>query len=103
MKKGHPYQFIEAFKTERAAKDDGLIQRFLACAPQPSFHSAEEINNSKEITINPVLLFVFIKKVNSKEQNVLTLSEEAKLKFNVYFTNFREIVQKANSSDTFMR
>ena len=40
---GHPDSYIKCVQDERAVKDDGMMQRFHLCAPQPAYFTPEEI------------------------------------------------------------
>jgi hypothetical protein len=37
---GHPDSYIKVIQDERFVKDDGMIQRFLMCAPEPAYFTA---------------------------------------------------------------
>ena len=54
--KGHPFQFLDTMKSEKSSRDDGLIQRFMICAPKPVFLTAEDINNAPDIICSLDLL-----------------------------------------------
>ncbi len=88
---------------ERESKDDGLVQRFLVCCPQPGFYTATEINSSPPLTFSIELVFMFIKLNHSEPDNHINLTEEATDKFKEYFNEFREIVKLANQNSTFLR
>ena len=100
--KGHPSQFIDILKTERAQKDDGLIQRFIICAPQPSFYKSKDILDAPVQECSLVNIFMFISIAN-KDNKVYYLSPEAEKLFCRYFDEYRQGVENSYKVDSFIR
>ncbi|RNA05204.1 hypothetical protein BpHYR1_040782 [Brachionus plicatilis] len=61
---GHPPTFIELIKNEVNSKDDGLIQRFHLCAPDPEFIKDKMIMNAQQPACSLEVLFCIIWKLN---------------------------------------
>ena len=100
---GHPAQFIDAMKNEKSSQDDGLIQRFLLCAPNPIFLSAQEINQAPDLICALDNILLFIHHANANMPNIYSLDLDAAAKFNTYFTDFRQIVKNSYHIDCFIR
>ena len=99
---GHPTQFIDILKSEKSSKDDGLIQRFLLCAPQPVFPKSKQILDAPVPKASLSCIFMFIKLAN-KDGLVFTLSKAAEAQFCEYFDDFREVVEQSYQVDSFIR
>ena len=100
--KGHPSAFIEILKSEKLCKDDGLIQRFMICAPKPVFLKAEQINKIKDIDCDLSVMF-FVIYLIFKSGLKISLSEEAIELFNLKYTEYRTLVEMFHDEDSFIR
>jgi len=89
-------------KSERSSKDDGLIQRFLLCAPEPVIKRSSEIQNAPEPKAELGCIFMFILLAN-QENITYSLETKAEEKFCKYFDEFREVVEVAYRVDPFIR
>ena len=85
---GHPDAYIKCIQDERANKDDGLIQTFHLCVPQPAFFTPEEIMSADTnyCAIQKVFYAVYI---IHKDHFQYKLSEEAALYFNLCIQNIK--------------
>ena len=97
--KGHPNQFIDLCRSEKSIKDDGLIHRFLMCAPKPVFLMAEDMLNAPDLPCSLTLVLLYIYKFHFSEENVgriYTLSSDASITFNNFFNINRKQVAHVN-------
>jgi len=90
---GHPRVFIQMVKKEMEKADDGLLQRFLICAPVPVILFSSDIMQCKPVSFDISVIFFIIKKLN-QENVMLTLDEEASVKFNEVFDFFKTYIAK---------
>jgi Protein of unknown function (DUF3987) len=99
---GHPESYIRNVREERIQKDDGLMQRFLFCAPEPAFYSAEYINTEHErcCAIEKVFCAVYY---SHEKGTHYVLSQEAHDLFCDYYSDFKNLVRKTNLNDVFLR
>ena len=98
---GHVNQFIELCQAEKSIRDDGLIHRFLICAPAPVFLTAEAMSSAPDSACSLTILLNFIFKVHmgvAEERKIYKLSEDAEFIFNQYFNVNRKQVQDVNRS-----
>ena len=79
------------------------MQRFFACCPQPIFFTAAEIADAPLLPYSIELVFLYIKIKHGRHEHQIGLSEDAKLRFEEYFTQFRELVKLGNHQSTFIR
>lgn len=102
MLKGHPPTFIDIFKNEAKSKDDGLIQRFQLCAPNPLLPDADEIKNGPKKYCSLSVLFYIIIRINEKKIQYL-LSKQAENEFNTIYSKFRNLIKIFIKKDGFIR
>ena len=93
---GHPDQFIQLCKAEKTVKDDGLIHRFLMCAPMPVFLTAEEMKNADPLPCSLTCILYYIQKMHSSPK-IYKLSAQADITFDKYFNSNRSLVKKSNN------
>ncbi len=99
---GHPYSYIRCIQEERNFKDDGMMQRFHMCAPEPAYFSANEINQANRNHCSFQKVFYTLSLLHKKPLNY-TLNQDAENYFNTLYTEFKLLVKKCNSFDTFLR
>jgi hypothetical protein len=96
---GHPSEFIQMVRKEKTNLDDGMIQRFLLCAPKPVCLKSIEILSCPDPEFDLSLIFFVIKTMNSKAQILTFEDDEAKLVFHKYYdlysTSILELTYKA--------
>ncbi len=99
---GHPDSYIKVIQDERANKDDGMMQRFLLCAPEPAYFTAKEIktNNQNHCSLEKVFFTVYL----IHETNInYSLDEKADELFCTLYTQYKKLVEKCNLCDVFLR
>lgn len=99
---GHPHEYVRTIYGERMHRQDGLIQRFLVCAPEPAFLNYDDIMNapSHEFSLSCILYLVC--KLNQCPITY-TLSPEATVVFKEHYTQFKELLRITNNLDIFLR
>lgn len=93
------------FKDEKNSKDDGLIHRFLVCAPKPIFHRSVAMKEAAALQCSLRTIFSVVYESNLCSPNDYTQSEEAAKKFEEYFDENRGFIEMAyeNNADQFIR
>ncbi|RMZ95548.1 hypothetical protein BpHYR1_019686 [Brachionus plicatilis] len=66
---GHFSDYIDFVRQEKKIKDDGLIQRFHLCAPEPKFYQSEEMMSVPKLKYSLNVLFFIILKMNRLKVN----------------------------------
>lgn len=102
---GHPFNFIEAFKQERYAKDDGLVHRFFVCCPKPSSFTSKDIMSTEKNPCSLLLIFYYIKIRNSNDKGFsqMELSPDAETIFNKYFDIFFDLGNQCYQLSTYIK
>ena len=90
---GHPGNVIQMVKKKFEKSDDGLLQRFLISAPDPVVLFSTAIMNCKPITFDLSVIFSIAKKLNT-EDILLTLDNEASVKFNEVYDFYKTYISK---------
>ncbi|RNA24789.1 hypothetical protein BpHYR1_001524 [Brachionus plicatilis] len=98
---GHPSLFIGLVTNEAQQNDDGLIQRFLLCAPDPGFIDWNTISNAGPKCCSLSVIFYLILKSNEKPIRYI-LDEEANHEFELIFSKYRKYVQHFHDKDGFL-
>ena len=99
---GHPYSFIEMLQRERKTYDDGLMQRFLICAPLPKFFETDILDNipKRKYSISSILYTIYTLHIDDKQYE---MDEEAVKCFKEYFDLNKNLVKLSNNKDIFLR
>ena len=99
---GHPTSFIRIIREEIENFDDGLLQRFLFCSPDPLLNELDQIRARPQPEFSMTCILYVIYKFNERAQTYIFDSEAIKVYDSIY-NKFRKIVKEANKIDSFIR
>ena len=99
---GHPSSFIRLIREEIENFDDGLLQRFLFCTPEPLLNNLDEIRARPYPEFSMTCILYLVYKLNEKKI-VYTFKKEAMDVYDQIYNKFRRIVKEANKVDSFIR
>lgn len=99
---GHVSSFIKLLKEEMYCQVDGLLQRFLICAPIPCFEiTSEEMRTMPDPDIS-ITCLLYAVHVIFNEPIDFRYDDDALKIYDASVDSFRKIVFKAHNNDVFI-